>query len=290
MAGGCGTRLYPTTKAVNKSLLPVYDKPMIYYQISLLMTAGVREILINISPGELHRYQALLGDGSRYGIQIRYAVENKPLGIIRALIDFREFINGEAFAMMLGDNIFLGQGLDRTVQLATEAFETCKGAEVFCRYVSNPRDFGVVEFDDHGGIRTLESKPQEPRSHYAVTGLFFFQPEIVDVAKKVRDTEGRFMELSELLKYCLTLGQLHSVILDEDIQWFDAGTPQRMFEAAAAVKAYQEKYKKYAGCIEEIAFDHGLIGSERLAALSSGLLNTDYGRHISMLAAQGMTL
>lgn len=284
MAGGCGTRLYPTTKIINKTLLPVYDKPMIYYPLSLLLMAGVREILLVLAERELTAYRELLGDGSRYGICIRYAVEEQPLGTCGAFLLGRDFIGDEAFALALGDNIFFGQGLADIVKSASERFEINGGAQIFCRHVEDPRDFGVVEFDSDGGIRTLESKPQNPKSHYAVTGLFFFDPEVTDLAKADGQSEGALVEFPLLLKNYLACGRLHSVILDEDIQWFDAGTPQRLFDASAAVRTFQESRGQYAGCLEGTAFECGLIDRERLSVLSAGLLSTEYGRHLQSLA------
>lgn len=286
MAGGCGTRLYPTTKAVNKTLLPVYDKPMIYYPLSLLMAAGVREILLVLSQKELPAFRELLGDGRRFGVHISYMIEEKPLGTGGAFLLCRDFIGNDAFALALGDNIFFGQGLESVVKSAAEKFVISGGAQIFCRYVEDPRDFGVIEFDADGGIRALESKPQKPKSHYAVTGLFFFDQEVVELVKTVARSDDGLVDFPELLRHYLIHGKLHSVILDEDIRWFDAGTPQRLFEASAAVKAFQESHKKYAGCIEEIAYDCSLISLAQLSDLSAGMPNTEYGRHLLELAAQ----
>lgn len=287
MAGGSGTRLAPTTIGVNKSLLPVYDKPMIYYPISLLMMAGVRDILLVVSPRELDVFRRLLGDGSRFGISLQYVIEEEPLGTIQAFFLGRDFIGAEALALALGDNVFFGRGLDSVMTSAARRFEERGGAHVFCRRVDDPRDFGVIEYGADGEIRSFESKPRHPKSPYAITGLFFFDHETIGLAQDLGHRDDGSFGIPQLLEHCLKSGTLHSTVLDDEIMWFDAGTPRRLLDAASAVQAYQEDAGRYAGSIEQTAFECGAIDAGQLCALSDELSATEYGSYLARLAHGG---
>lgn len=289
MAGGKGTRLYPMTLAVNKSLLAVYDKPLIYYQVSVLIMAGVRDILIYGNENDLPLYEALLGDGRRFGVNIQFRVDERR-GVPGALIEARDFIGDESIAVILGDNIFFGEELKTIVAAAAEKFEDTGGAMVFCHYAEDPRSFGVVEYDDGGKIISLESKPQVPKSNYAVTGLFFFENQGIRMAADTEtDSEGMIILAAFLQKY-LKQCRLQSVIFDEGIGWFDAGTPERLLNASVAVKKYQENHKEYAGCIEEEAARRGLTEAEQLKEMAQEMGGTKYGIHLSELAEEMATV
>lgn len=286
MGGGHGTRLYPSTRAINKSLIPVYDKPMIYYPVTLLMMAGVKDIMIFGADKDLISYRELLGDGSQFGIQICYRLDEPRLGAAGSLINARDFIGEDMTAVALGDNVFIGRNLANVILTAANRFKETGGAEIFCHYEKDPRSFGVVEYDDKGNILSLQSKPQTPISNYAVTGLFFFDNKTIEMAEKTEVCEDGTINLPELLRHHLQDGRLRSVILDDDIQWFDVGTPQRLLEASEAVKEFQDTHEEYAGCIEEAAAARGLIDAEQLRVLAHAMGNTEYGKHISMCAAK----
>ena len=283
-AGGSGTRLYPSTRAVNKHFFPIYDKPAVYYPISLLITAGVTEILLSIFQKDRQAYYELLGDGSRFGVSIRYQAEDRPMTIPETLTACRDFVGTQSIAIALGDNVFLGEGLRQSVRSAAERFCETGGAAVFCKAVEDPRDFGVLDYNADGSIRALESKPREPRSNFAVTGLFFFDADVFETIKRTKPSEDGSVNFAEMLRQYLREGRLHSEILGEGVQWFDTGTPERLYQACGAVRAFQQRHSVCAGSIEEAAFDCGLIDKERLLVLSEALKPTAYGRHLAQRA------
>ena len=284
-AGGSGTRLYPATRAVNKHFFPIYDKPAIYYPVSLLIGAGVTELLLCVFEKDLQAYRELFGDGGSFGVSIRYQAENRPMTVPETLLESRAFLGTEAFAVALGDNVFLGEALPRRIREAAARFETKKGAAVFCKAVDDPRDYGVLEYDGEGAIRSLESKPRSPKSNYAVTGLFFFDRDVFETIGRTKPASDGSVNFGDLLRQYLKEGRLHSEILDGDIQWFDTGTPERMYQACTAVRAFQQEHGVYAGSVADAAFDAGLIGAARLAELSAALKPTDYGAHLARRAA-----
>ncbi len=279
-AGGNGTRLYPSTKAVNKHFFPVYDKPAIYYPVSLLIMTGVTEILLSVFRKDLSAYYELFGDGNRFGISIRYQPENRPMAVPETLLENSDFIGTDTVAVALGDNVFIGEQLSGTMRLAAKHFQKTKGATVFCKEVDDPRDYGVLEYDVDGRIRSLESKPQNPRSKYAVTGVFFFDATVFDTIKRTKPSENGSVNFGDMLRQYLSEGRLHSEILDEGIQWFDTGTPERLWQAGNAVRAFQNRHSVCAGSIEEAAFENGLIDKNRFLALSEEINTSEYGRRL----------
>lgn len=286
MAGGHGTRLYPSGRAISKSLIPVYDKPMIYYPLTLLMMAGVKEILLIGVERDMPRYRELLGDGSRLGIRLCYRGVVNPLGLLADFIKAGDFIGSDMTAIALGDNIFIGEKLDYAIRTAKKQFEETGGVQLFCHYAEDPRSYGVVEYDEKGNILSLQSKPQVPVSHYAVTGLFFFDRSAIGFAEQTEIGADGTISFPALLRRYLRDGRLHSALLDDDIEWFDAGTPQRLLEASLAVKAYQDTHDAYAGCIEETAAALGLIDAQQLENLARDMEHTEYGRHLMTCAAR----
>lgn len=280
-AGGLGTRLYPSTRAVNKQLIPVYDKPAVYYSISLLMMAGITEIQIASAPRYLQAYQELLGDGSGFGISISYQAENGTVSFPDALLEGRDHIGTQSVAVALGDNVFIGETLRQRMQDAVKRFQKTKGAVVFSKAVADPREYGVLEFDGSGSIRSLESKPQNPRGNDAVTGLFFFDANVIEIIEKAKAVAGPSFTLADLLRIYLGEGRLHCERLDESIQWYDMGTPERLYLACSAVRDFQRRNGSFAGSVEEIAFDSGLIDQKQLLALSARMGNTEYGKYLA---------
>jgi len=283
-AGGSGTRLYPSTKAVNKHFFPIYDKPAVYYPISLLIQAGVTEIMLSVFQKDQQAYYDLLGDGSRFGVSIRYQAEGRPMTIPETLVACKEFIGTQPFAVALGDNVYLGDGLRQSMRSAVDRFDKTGGAVVFCKAVEDPRDYGVLEYSADGSIRSLESKPREPKSNYAVTGLFFFDAEVFETIKRTKPSEDGSVNFADMLRQYLKENRLYSEILGDGIRWFDTGTPERLYHACCAVRNYQHSSETYAGSIEEAAFECGLIDRDRLRALSEELKPTAYGRHLAQLA------
>ncbi len=280
MGGGRGTRLYPSTLVINKNLIPVYDKPMIYYPVTLLLMSGVTDILIFGEERDLIAYQTLLGDGSRFGLRFRYKPDGPRYGTAGALINARDFIGDDTVAIALGDNIFIGEHLYRDVTAAAKRFEETGGAMVFCHYEEDSRSFGVVEYDGQGNILSLQNRSQTPISHYAVTGLFFFDNRAIELVEHMEIREDGTISLPAFLRKHLQLSRLHSTILDETIQWFDAGTPRRLLTASEAVKDFQDTHGKYIGCIEEAAADMGLIDAQQLRALAQDLKSTEYSEYL----------
>lgn len=284
LAGGAGTRLYPLTKAVSKQILPVYDKPMIYYPLSTLMLAGIREILIISTPRDLPVFQELLGTGEQLGLSVSYAVQEYPRGLADAFLIGEKFIGNDKVALVLGDNIFYGQSFSKVLRSAA-ARET--GATIFGYYVRDPREYGVVEFDDSGKAISIEEKPEHPKSNYAVPGLYFYDQDVVEIAKNVKPSARGEIEITSVNNEYLRRGTLHVETLGRGFAWLDTGNHDALLDAADYVSAVQKRQGLYISCIEEIAYKKGFINKEQLIALAQPLLKTAYGRYL-MDVAEGL--
>ena len=285
LAGGRGTRLYPMTKAVSKQLLPIYDKPMIYYPLSILMLAGIRDILVISTPEDTPVYEKLLGDGSRVGLRLSYTVQETPRGLADAFILGEDFIGDDSVCLILGDNVFYGLDMTRTLR---EAMAQNRGATIFGYPVKDPRSFGVVEFDAEGKVLSLEEKPERPKSNYAVPGLYFYDRRVVEIAKKVQPSARGEIEITAVNQAYLELGELRVCLLGRGMAWLDTGTPEGMLKAAEFVEAVQDRQGFYVSCIEEIAWRRHFITREQLRALGEELKMTDYGQYLISLAEGGI--
>jgi glucose-1-phosphate thymidylyltransferase len=277
LAGGTGSRLYPLTKLISKQLLPVYDKPMIYYPLSTLMLAGIREVLLITTPNDEALFKRLLGSGEHLGMHFSYIIQDKPRGIADAFIIGREFIGKEQVALILGDNIFYGKGFSTVLKSAARQKN---GALIFGYLINNPKDFGVVEFDEGGNVLSIEEKPEIPKSNYAVPGLYFYDNQVVDIAKNIQPSDRGELEITAVNQVYLSMKKLKVELCGRGMAWLDTGTHQSLIEAASFVETVQKRQGLYISCIEEIAFHKGFISKEQLVDLAKPLLKTDYGQYL----------
>ncbi len=281
LAGGKGTRLYPLTIAVSKQLLPIYDKPLIYYPLSILMLAGIRDILIISSPEAIEQYKSLLKDGSSLGVRFSYAVQDKPRGLADAFIIGEDFIGNDDVCLILGDNVFYGQNLAFTLK---QAISDNNGATVFGYPVKHPREFGVVEFDKDFNVISIEEKPEKPKSSYAVPGLYFYDNSVVEIAKNVKPSARGEIEITSINNEYLSRKQLKVILLGRGTVWLDTGSPSGMMQAATYVEVVQNRQGLYISCLEEIAWRNGYITTEQLRQLGENLAQTEYGQYLLRLA------
>ena len=283
LAGGRGTRLYPNTIVVSKQLLPIYDKPLIYYPLSVLLLARIREVLIISTPEDTPNYEKLLGDGSRIGMKISYAVQDKPRGLADAFIIGEEFIGDDSVCLVLGDNVFYGQGFSTILSRAKKSIEN-GGATIFGYPVANPTEFGVVEFDSDYNVVSIEEKPKKPKSNYAVPGLYFYDNRVVQIAKSVKPSDRGEIEITAVNNAYLEKGDLRVTLMGRGMAWLDTGSPKGMLKASQFVRTVQEMQGFYISCIEEIAWRRGYITTEQLLALGNELSMTDYGQYLISIA------
>ena len=280
LAGGSGTRLYPLTKVTSKQLLPIYDKPMIYYPMSVLMNAGIRDIMIISTPQDTPRFQDLLGDGHQFGVNLSYAVQPSPDGLAQAFIIGADFIGNDTVAMVLGDNIFAGHGLKKRLKAAVENAESGKGATVFGYYVDDPERFGIVEFDKNGKAISIEEKPQQPKSNYCVTGLYFYDNRVVEYAKNLKPSARGELEITDLNRIYLENGNLNVELLGQGFTWLDTGTHESLVEATNFVKTVESHQHRKIACLEEIAYLNGWIAKDDVLAVYEELKKNQYGQYL----------
>lgn len=280
LAGGSGTRLYPITKGVSKQLLPIYDKPMIYYPISVLMIAGIKEILIISTPNDLPGFKRLLGSGAELGVEFSYAEQPSPDGLAQAFIIGKEFIANDSVCLILGDNIFYGQGLSQLMKKARETVELENKATIFGYYVNDPKRYGVAEFDEHNNVLSLEEKPKKPRSNYAVVGLYFFPNSVIKVAKDIKPSSRGELEITSVNQVYLNNNELKLALMGRGIAWLDTGTNESLSEAGEYVKAIQKRQGLMIACLEEISLEKGFISKAEVEKLIKPLIKSDYGQYL----------
>ena len=283
LAGGSGTRLYPITKGVSKQLLPIYDKPMIYYPLSVLMLAGIQDILIITTPDDKESFERLLGDGSSFGVRLQYAIQPSPDGLAQAFIIGEEFIGDSNVCLVLGDNIFYGQGF---TPMLKQAVARAKGATVFGYQVKDPERFGVVEFDEQKRAISLEEKPTHPKSHFAVTGLYFYDNEVIQIAKQVKPSERGELEITTVNQMYLERGDLNVELLGRGFAWLDTGTHASLLEAAQFVETLEKRQGYKVACLEEIAFNHGWLSKEQVLSTGQSMSKNDYGQYLISLVVE----
>ena len=284
LAGGSGTRLYPITQGVSKQLLPIYDKPMIYYPLSVLMLAGIQDVLIITTPEDLDSFKRLLGNGAQFGIRLEYAIQPSPDGLAQAFIIGEEFIGNSNVCLVLGDNIFYGQGF---TPMLKQAVARAKGATVFGYQVKDPERFGVVEFDEQKRAISLEEKPTHPKSHFAVTGLYFYDNEVIQIAKQVKPSERGELEITTVNQMYLERGDLNVELLGRGFAWLDTGTHASLLEAAQFVETLEKRQGYKVACLEEIAFNHGWLSKEQVLSTGQSMSKNDYGQYLISLVEQG---
>ncbi len=284
LAGGSGTRLYPLTKAISKQIMPVYDKPMIYYPLSTLMLAGISEVLIISTPRDLPVFKELLGSGEQLGMKFSYAIQEQPRGLADAFIIGAEFIGDDSVALVLGDNIFYGQSFSRVLRQTAERIKNEKGATIFGYYVRDPREYGVVEFDENGKALSIEEKPEKPRSNYAVPGLYFYDNDVVEIAANVKPSARGEIEITSINNEYLRRGTLKVETLGRGFAWLDTGNHDSLLDASDFVAAFQKRQGLYISCIEEIAYKRGFIDKEQLLKLAEPLMKTNYGKYLVEVA------
>ena len=280
LAGGSGTRLYPVTTVTSKQLLPIYDKPMIYYPMSVLMSAGIRDILIISTPQDTPRFEALLGDGHQFGVHLQYAVQPSPDGLAQAFIIGEEFVGNDCVAMILGDNIFAGQGLGKRLKQAVETAESGNGATVFGYYVDDPERFGIVEFDSSGKAISIEEKPEHPKSNYCVTGLYFYDNHVVEYAKSLKPSARGELEITDVNRIYLEKETLNVVLLGQGFTWLDTGTHESLVDATNFVKTVEDHQHRKIACLEEIAYLNGWITKEEVLEVYEVLKKNQYGQYL----------
>ncbi|PFA91301.1 glucose-1-phosphate thymidylyltransferase RfbA [Bacillus cereus] len=283
LAGGSGTRLYPLTQIISKQLLPIYDKPMIYYPLSVLMLAGIREILIISTPQDINKFEQMLGDGSKYGITLSYTVQPYPEGIAQAFIIAEEFIGNDNVALILGDNIFYGHGL---TELLEKAVKKTRGATVFGYYVNDPERFGVVEFDSKKHVINIMEKPKEPKSNYAVTGLYFYDKRVIEIAKTIKPSSRGELEITDINKEYLKMGELEVELLGRGYAWLDTGTHESLLEAAQFIETIEKRQSLKVACLEEIAFKKKYITKQQLLQIANSVKENQYSRYLLRVAHQ----
>ncbi|SNR61087.1 glucose-1-phosphate thymidylyltransferase RfbA [Desulfurobacterium atlanticum] len=286
LAGGSGTRLYPVTITVNKHFLPIYNKPMIYYPLSLVMLLGIKDVLFIVNPQDLESFEKLFGNGSHLGINISYKIQEKPNGLAEGLILADEFIGDDNVCYMLGDNVFFGHDLVKIMKDAKNEIESNGGAYVFGYYVKDPERFGIVEFDENGNVKSIEEKPENPKSNYAVVGMYFYDNEAVKIAKQVKPSDRGELEITSVNEEYLKKGRLKVKLLGRGFAWFDAGTHDSFLEAGEFVATIEKKTGLMIGCIEEIAFNNGWISKDQLLKIAQPLRKTDYGKYLMEIAKQ----
>lgn len=287
LAGGSGTRLYPITKGVSKQLLPIFDKPMIYYPVSALMLAGIREILIISTPHDLPGFQRLLGDGSDFGVRFEYAEQPSPDGLAQAFLIGEEFIGGDSACLVLGDNIFYGQGFHPMLDEAVRQAEQQQKATVFGYHVNDPERYGVAEFDDNGNVLSIEEKPVEPKSNYAVVGLYFYPNRVVEVAKQIKPSPRGELEITTVNQEFLASGDLKVQLLGRGFAWLDTGTHDSLSEASTFVEVLEKRQGLKIACLEEIAFHNGWLTADKLRELAQPMIKNQYGQYLLKLADKG---
>lgn len=282
LAGGSGTRLYPITKSISKQIVPIYDKPMIYYPMSVLMLAGIKEILIISTPRDIKNFQDLFGNGTDLGLEIEYAIQDEPRGLADAFIVGEEFIGSDKVALVLGDNIFFGYGFTERLERAAAR----EGATIFGYHISNPKDFGVVEFDKGNNVVSIEEKPENPKSNYAVPGLYFYDNDVVEIAKNVKPSARGELEITSVNNEYLKRGKMKVELFGRGMAWLDTGTHRGLLEAANFVEAVQTRQGLYVACLEEIAYRKGYISKEQLLELAKPLMKTEYGKYLLGIASE----